>query len=128
MAERDPEKWWKKGTKVIRLYGTSTTKIKPGDVATLAKDQDCPGDLELVEFPGAFNHDPIRFRRVEDYPDFDPKELSELYYAVHYQEFEEVVRIIKRKLKGVRDEQSTTSRNNSKRNRSTKGQSRANLR
>ena len=161
MAEQNSEILWKKGTKVVRIYGSnshgSPNAMNAGDVDELLEDQEFPGTLPLKKFKG--HHDPIRFRRLQDYEEFTPKELSDLWYLVGAEKFEDTVDFIKKMLnkkdkewsdkfstrfclerdnrslvrannklkKEIKEnEQSTTNRKSSKRNRSTKRSSRKN--
>lgn len=91
-------KLWKKGDRVVRLYGSNSWgrdgSMKQGDVATVLENQEYPGVVELKEFPDGMGHDPMRLRRLKDYPNLTPKEIVSVYQMVNDQDFESILKLL----------------------------------
>jgi hypothetical protein len=87
------EKLWKKGDKVVRLYGRGgNPDMQQGDVATLSEDQKFPGVVTTKEFGGW--HDPHRLRRLKDFPGYKPAEILQLYNLTQNCDMVDIVRFI----------------------------------
>lgn len=69
--------WLRKGEKVIRVYGYSGN-MRVGDIGTVAKDQEFPGVVKLVEWPDGLGHDPTRLRRLSTFKGFTHGEIRKL--------------------------------------------------
>lgn len=95
-------KFWKKGDKVVRLYGCNSwanpKAMKSGDVGTLAKDQEFPGVVTLVEYPDGVGHDVNRLRRIKDYKEVSASELVELWNLVENQDLDGLYKFLERKI------------------------------
>lgn len=96
-------KLWKKGDKVVRLYGSNSWNrpgsMVAGDIGTVLKNQKHPGTVHLLEYHDIIGHDVIRLRRLKDYPHFTSKELCDLWKLTDGRYFEEIIKFIELKFK-----------------------------
>lgn len=84
-------KKWKKGDKVVRLYGKQAG-MKSGDVGTLKKNQKYPGVVFLEEFNEyGEGHDPIRLIRLKDYPNLHPDFIVAVHDAVKNNDLSDIL-------------------------------------
>ena len=97
------KKFWKKGDKVIRLYGSNhwgrTGAMMPGDIGTLAENQKYPGVVKLKEFPDAVGHDVIRLRRLKDFKKLNPKFLVHLWELTDGRNFDIIAKLFNKVIK-----------------------------